>query len=215
MSEFIDVTTNSGTGWFNPDPTNIANYVNNPADSFMVYVGSPTENAYDTNRRWISEILDYAQPLRELFSAGGKYPAVSADTLINRAYAGIQPVGGVIRVVFRVKTNRVRADGIVGTATSYNSKDGAAVLDQVQVDAARPTVSTRWATSCRGNSRATSRWRTPRGSAPASRSVRTSTSTTSRASSTRTCVARWDRTRGAATSRATSSRRATTTTAST
>jgi len=134
MSDFIDTSTN-GSGWFNPDPTNIANFVNNPADSFMVYVGSPTENAYDTNRRWISEILDFAQPRQEVFSACGKYPAVSADTLINRVYSGIQPVGGVIRVVFRVKTNRVRADGIVGTATAYNSKDGAAVLDQVRVDA--------------------------------------------------------------------------------
>jgi hypothetical protein len=133
MSNFIDTSTN-GTGWFNPDPTNIANFVNNPADSFMVYVGSPTENAYDTNRRWISEILDYAQPRQQLFSVGGKYPAVSPDTLITRAYAGIQPVGGVIRVVFRVKTNRVRADGVVGTTTAFNSKDGAAVLDQVQVD---------------------------------------------------------------------------------
>jgi hypothetical protein len=134
MSNFVDTSTN-GTGWFNPDPTSIANFVNNPADSFMVYVGSPTENAYDTNRRWISEILDFALPRQEVFSAGGKYPAVSPDTLITRAYAGIQPVGGVIRVVFRVKTNRVRADGAVGTATAYNSKDGAAVLDQVQVDA--------------------------------------------------------------------------------
>jgi len=134
MSNFVDTATN-GTGWFNPDPSNIANFVNNPADSFMVYVGSPTENAYDTNRRWISEILDFAQPLQEVFSAGGKYPAVSPDTLISRAYSGIQPVGGVVRVVFRIKTNRVRADGVVGTATAYNSKDGAAVLDQVKIDA--------------------------------------------------------------------------------
>ena len=133
MSNFVDNSTN-GTGWFNPDPTSIANFVNNPADSFMVYVGSPTENAYDTNRRWISEILDFAQPRQQLFSVSGKYPAVSPDTLITRAFAGIQPVGGVIRVVFRVKTNRVRADGVVGTATAYSSKDGAAVLDQVQVD---------------------------------------------------------------------------------
>src|SRR5262249_49470790 len=116
------------------DPTNIANFVNNPADSFMVYVGSPSENAFDTNRRWISEILDFSKPRQELFSVCGVYPFVAADTLINRAYSGIQPVSGVVRVVFRVKTNRVRADGVVGTSTAYNSKQGAALIDQVQVD---------------------------------------------------------------------------------
>ena len=133
MSNFVDTVTN-GSGWFNPDPTNIANFVNNPADSFMVYVGSPNESAFDTNRRWFSEVLDFSKPIQELFAVTGHYPFVSPDTLINRAYAGAQPVGGVVRVVFRVKTNRVRADGIVGTTTAFNSKDGAAVLDQVQVD---------------------------------------------------------------------------------
>jgi hypothetical protein len=32
MSSFLDTSTR--LGWFNPDPTNIANFVNNPADSF-------------------------------------------------------------------------------------------------------------------------------------------------------------------------------------
>jgi hypothetical protein len=133
MSTFVDNTSN-GSGWFNPDPTNISNFVNNPADSFMVYVGSPNENAYDTNRRWFSEVLDYSKPVQELFAISGKYPFVAADTLIQRGYAGAQPVSGRVRVVFRVKTNRVRADGVVGTPTAFNSKDGAAVLDQVKVD---------------------------------------------------------------------------------
>ena len=133
ISNFIDQTTN-GSGWFNPDPTNIANFVNNPADSFMVYVGSPNENAYDTNRRWFSEVVDLSKPVRELFAVSGKYPFVSPDTLLSRPYTGVQTVGGVVRVVFRVKTNRVRADSVVGTSTGYNSKDGAAVLDQVKVD---------------------------------------------------------------------------------
>jgi hypothetical protein len=133
MSNFVD-TTSGGTGWYNPDPTSPSNFVLNPADSFMVYVGSPNDNAYDTNRRWFSEVLDFSKPVQELFSVSSKYPFVTADTLINRAYAGAQPIGGVIRVVFRVKTNRVRADGIVGTATGYNSKDGAALVDQVRID---------------------------------------------------------------------------------
>ncbi|MEP7027898.1 MAG: hypothetical protein ABI960_04815, partial [Candidatus Eisenbacteria bacterium] len=134
MSTFVDTQTN-GTGWFNPDPTNIANFVNNPADSFMVYVGSPKESVYDTNRRWFSEVLDYSKPVQELFSVSGVYPFVAADTLLSYAFAGITPVGGNVRVVFRVKTNRVRADGVVGTATAYNSKQGAAAIDDVVVTA--------------------------------------------------------------------------------
>ena len=133
MSDFVDTSTN-GTGWFNPDPTNIANFVNNPADSFMVYVGSPTESAFDTNRRWLSEVINFASPVKELFAVTGVYPFVAADTSISVGYSGVTPVGGNVRVVFRVKTNRVRADGIVGTATAYNSKQGAAVLDDVQVN---------------------------------------------------------------------------------
>jgi hypothetical protein len=73
MSNFVDATTN-GTGWFNPDPTSIANFVNNPADSFMVYVGSPNESAYDTNRRWFSEVLDFSKPVQELFAVSGQVP---------------------------------------------------------------------------------------------------------------------------------------------
>jgi hypothetical protein len=133
MSNFVDAIQN-GSGWFDPNPTSVAHFVNNPADSFMVYVGSPTENAFDTNRRWISEILDYSKPRQEIFAVSGKVPAVAADTLINRAYGGILPVSGVVRVVFRVKTNRVRADGMVASAAAYNSKDGAALVDQVRID---------------------------------------------------------------------------------
>ena len=131
MSTFVDTQTN-GTGWFNPDPTNIANFVNNPADSFMVYVGSPNESAYDTNRRWFSEVLDLTKPMQEVFSVSGLYPFVAADTALSVPYSGIN--AGTIRVVFRVKTNRVRADGVVGTATAYNSKQGAAAIDDVSID---------------------------------------------------------------------------------
>jgi hypothetical protein len=133
MSTFVDPTVN-GTGWFDANPTSIANLVNNPADSLMVYVGSPTEAAYDTNRRWFSEVLDLSKPHVEPFKVGGVFPFVAADTSISVPYAGITPVGGNVRVVFRVHTNRVRADGVVGTTTAYNSKQGAASIDDVQVD---------------------------------------------------------------------------------
>lgn len=133
VSNFVDPLA-GGTGWFNPDPTNLANLVNNPADSVMVYVGSPKEGAFDTNRRWFSEVLNFANPVQELFAVSGVFPFVAADTALTRAYSGITPVGGNIRVVFRVKTNRVRADNVVGALTAYNSKQGAALVDQVSVN---------------------------------------------------------------------------------
>jgi len=133
MSTFVD-TQQNGSGWFNPDPTNIAHFVNNPADTFMVYVGSPNENAYDTNRRWFSEVLDLTKPHQEIFAISGQRPVAGGDSAVVKAYGGIQPVSGNVRVVFRVKTNRVRADGVVTTATSYQSKDGAALIDEVSVD---------------------------------------------------------------------------------
>jgi hypothetical protein len=133
MSNFVD-TVAGGTGWFNPfpDPELPANFVNNPADSLMVYVGSPTEVAYDTNRRWFSEVLDLTKPYAEVFAVSGVYPFVAPDTAISRAYAGLQ--AGTIRVVFRVKTNRVRSDQTTGSNSGYNSKQGAALVDQVSVD---------------------------------------------------------------------------------
>src|SRR5688572_6099310 len=133
MSDYIDPMI-GGSGWLNPfpDPELVSNFVNNPADSFMVYVGSPMDVAYDPNRRFFSEVLDLSLPYAELFAASGVYPHVAADTAITRGYAGLTP--GTIRVVFRVKTNRVRADQSTGFVTSYNSKQGAALVDEVSVD---------------------------------------------------------------------------------
>src|SRR5689334_20826152 len=129
MSNFVDPVTN-GSGWFNPDPTSIANFVNNPADTFMVYAGSPNETCYDTNRRWFSEVLDLSKPVKELYARSGQ----QSDITVALSYSGIVPVGGNIRVVFRVKTNRVRSDETTNIATGYNSKDGAAIVDDVQVN---------------------------------------------------------------------------------
>ncbi len=139
LSTFVDpVTPNvlDRTAWFNPDPTSLANLVINPADSFMVYVGSPNENAYDTNRRWFSEVLDLTKPYQQLYrTSGPRVPVALPDTQLTLAYSGITPISSNVRVVFRVKTNRARSDGSVGTLTgSGNTKIGAAMLDQVQVD---------------------------------------------------------------------------------
>jgi hypothetical protein len=126
-------TVNTTVGWFNPDPTNPANYLLGVADSFMVYVGSPNEAAYDVNRRWFSEVLDLTRPWQQVFSRGGVCPVAGGDSAVTQAYSGLQPVGGSVRVVFRVKTNRGSSD-LVASAGSYNSKQGAALVDQVQVD---------------------------------------------------------------------------------
>jgi hypothetical protein len=133
MSNVVDPISN-GSGWLSPfpDPELVANFVNHPADSLMVYVGSPTEVAYDTNRRWFSEVLDLSKPYVEIFSAGGVFPSVAPDSAIARSYAGLE--AGTIRVVFRVKTNRVRSDLTTGTVEGYNSKQGAALIDEVSVD---------------------------------------------------------------------------------
>src|SRR5262249_31093216 len=90
---------------------------------------------FDTNRRWFSEVLDYTKPVQEVFAYGEKMPVSGpADTTLNLPYSGITTVGGKVRVVFRVKTNRVRSDATTGSATGPNTKDGAAVIDDVQMD---------------------------------------------------------------------------------
>ncbi len=133
MFDFVDPTVN-GSGWFNPDPTSTANFVNNPSDSFMVYIGSPKDVAYDTNRRWFSEVLDFSKPVQELFSVSGVFPFVASDTSITRNYAGLSPTGGKVRLVFRVKTNRIRSDQTTSTPTGTNTKTGAAMVDDVQLN---------------------------------------------------------------------------------
>jgi hypothetical protein len=121
-----------GAGWFNPNPTDLANFVQDPADSFMVYVGTPTELAYDTNRRWLDEIIDLSGHYQELFARSG----TSSATGHVAAFSGFAP-NAPVRVVFRVKTNRVRSDS--GTTGAYNTQAGAAIVDQVSVTG-DPTV---------------------------------------------------------------------------
>lgn len=135
LSDFVDTIVN-GSGWFNPfpEPELLANFVNNPADSFMVYVGSPTEVAYDTNRRWFSEVLNLGLPYQQVYSTTGFVPldTLVNDTLVTAAYSGI--TAGTIRVVFRVKTNRARSDQTTGAASGFNTKTGAAMIDAVSIN---------------------------------------------------------------------------------
>ena len=121
-----------GTGWFNPDPTSIANLVLNPVDSLMVWIGVPKDfGVYDANRRWLSEVLDFDsidQPVK-LFSAYGNNP-ISSSGLIG--FPQVTQAGGfqTIRVVFQVKTNRTGSDEYT-VEGGFNSSRGAAMIDNV------------------------------------------------------------------------------------
>lgn len=156
-------------GWFDKDPFELAagNFIsstaagaNAPRDSFMVYVGAPTDEAscrnsfgvthpiYDPLRRWFSEVLrvnETGVPYLELLSRAGDAPqdTLAGDTTfaVTLPPGVVQPIldaqagaGGIVRLVFRVKTNNDASDQSGGTTYSSFSR-GAAILDEVTVNA--------------------------------------------------------------------------------
>jgi len=128
---------------------------NAPRDSFMVYVGAPVNDAactysdgslaavYDPQRRWFSEVLRLfdGAPYFEIFAAAGCHPADTADATplasvvvpAARVNAIRAASGGVVRLVFRVKTNRGFADDD-GAGGFDSATRGAALLDDVTVN---------------------------------------------------------------------------------
>ncbi len=128
---------------------------NAPIDSFSVYVGAPvidgacvysdgvTRSVYDPQRRWFSEVLRIFEgpsvPYYEIFATTGHQPAdtlsatPSASVTIPGSYVdairtATGNTGGVVRLVFRVKTNR----GFDDMGTAYNSLGrGAVQIDDV------------------------------------------------------------------------------------
>lgn len=168
MSTAADVA-----GWFDKDPLTVTsdgtlncgvgNFISNfdqagagPVDSFMVYVGQPTEGTfqpfvgtcgqgntygdaarhtiYDPLRRWFDEVVEANDPGKviELISAAGNDSnhVVSGLTIPNGQLSSILTAsGGKVRLVFRVKTNSQVSDVTNG---SYNSRGrGAAQVDNV------------------------------------------------------------------------------------
>jgi len=166
-------TTADLLGWFDKDPltttsdgtvncasTNadgIANYISNwdlagagPVDSFMVYVGQPTEGTFqrfngtcsapsgrtaifDPLRRWFDEVVEANAPgrvLQLISAAGNDSNHVVNVTIPNGQLAPILSASsGKVRLVFRVKTNSQVSDV---TNASYNSGGrGAAQIDSV------------------------------------------------------------------------------------
>src|SRR5262249_18611532 len=97
MSTSIGTTASARSGWFHGDPLAVTagNFIsssaagaNAPQDSFMVYVGSPVNDAacvysdgvtrpvYDKQRRWFSEVV-------KVFGAGNNYFEIFKATRTN------------------------------------------------------------------------------------------------------------------------------------
>jgi hypothetical protein len=172
MDPRLDNTAATCAGWFNLDPLSMTqggspvNFISTsattgrtaPIDSFMVYVGVPTDPEavqysdggetrimYDKQRRWFSEVLKIDAPYIEILSTWGRdsvYKSSSnpfSRTISSSALApllaaqGAGDGGGVIRIVFRSKTNKNYGDES-GTGGSYNSgTQGAVRIDNVVV----------------------------------------------------------------------------------
>ena len=184
MSTTTDQTASTRAGWFQYDPSvvgkvqvagpnfNAPNFISNtginqPADSFMVYVGVPVDidnvytadgtlhqpnlpapgpphGVYDLYRRWFSEVLALDKPIVQLASIGGTraVTAFSISALDLSAIAAAQAgPAKYARIVFRVKTNAIASD-LTGSATgAYQSGgEGAVRIDDVSIGGAGITV---------------------------------------------------------------------------
>jgi len=158
-------------GWFDKDPLSQAtntsltfhcadgnlvagDKVTSPADSFMVYVGAPTETnfqpfvdlctspafgprpIYDPLRRWFDEVIRSSEKnagsfhlYKELLSVTDSTNTTASILIPNTVLSPMLTAsGGKVRLVFRVKTNGLRSDES-GTFNSHGR--GAAVVDDV------------------------------------------------------------------------------------
>jgi hypothetical protein len=121
---------------------------NAPRDSFMVYVGSPVNDAawvganggapkpvYDKQRRWFSEVININAPYRRLFSATGVMGAAASSGAL--VAGGFTP-GATVRVAFRVKTDRAFDDEDTYQRGFGSGSVGAVLLDNVIVNGNGP-----------------------------------------------------------------------------
>jgi hypothetical protein len=122
-----------GGRWYNPDPTQLDPWVQEPVDSLMVWVGLPQENTYDVNKRWLSEVIDFTQPFavqpQKLFAQHGKAPITAPDTTVSVNLPAWSP-GTTVRLAFQVKTNRQYSDETYDLH-GFDSVEGAALIDDV------------------------------------------------------------------------------------
>jgi len=121
---------------------------NAPRDSFMVYVGSPVNDAawvgalggapkpvFDTQRRWFSEVINIYSPYRRLFSKTG---VMGAPANTGALVAGGFAPGQTVRVVFRVKTDRAFDDEDTYQRGFGSGSVGAVLVDNVVVNGSGP-----------------------------------------------------------------------------
>jgi hypothetical protein len=160
LSTSVSTSAVTRTGWFQHDPLVATtgggnpNYIAStgnptpPADSFMVYVGAPAEGSvilsdgqshsiFDPKRRWFGEVIRSNEGLyRQILSAGGTTTpegVAFTRTLSASELAAIKAAsGGVVRLVFRVKTNQVFDDETFGSAFYSSNGAGAALVDDVR-----------------------------------------------------------------------------------
>jgi hypothetical protein len=119
----------------------------------MVYVGVPTDEAavtrsdastppiFDLRRRWFSEVIRIDAPFKEILSTFGQDSAYkSAALTVNLPNGTIQPMldaiagsGGIVRVVFRIKTNTFFGDE-TGSGGFQDWGYGAAIVDDVDIN---------------------------------------------------------------------------------
>ncbi len=159
LSTGFGTTASTRTGWFDKDPLQVTplggaagNFIsssaagtNAPIDSFMVYVGTPVNDAatlysdgvtravYDPQRRWFDEVIQANAPskYRELFTTKGD----NATQTVTLGPINTAPFGARVRLVFRNHTNRGFDDEGGSVAGAYSSNGaGAVVIDDVEVD---------------------------------------------------------------------------------
>jgi len=125
-----------------------------PIDSFMVYVGVPAnpdsvrltngakKTIFDLKRRWFSEVIAIDKPYMEILSTFGRDSAyktsaytatVIADSIDRMITAQGGVGGGVIRVVFRIKTNLTLSDETNAPGAFISTNKGAVRIDNVVI----------------------------------------------------------------------------------
>ena len=136
-----------------------------PIDSFMVYVGVPTAPAacwytgneawrpvYDLKRRWFSEVIAIDKPCKEVLTTSGRDSMYkSTPYMIPMDNSIIQPMldaqgaadgGGIVRIVFRVKTNKDYSDETSTGGTFSSKTQGAVRIDDVAIWGCTPAFTT-------------------------------------------------------------------------
>jgi hypothetical protein len=168
MSTSITTTASTRSGWFHGDPLAVTagNFIsssaagaNAPQDSFMVYVGSPVNDAavklsdgvirpvYDKQRRWFSEVLRIfdGAPYYEIFNKAGNNPADTLDATPSSgpivvpaaqisSILGTPGNPGLVRLVFRCKTNRGFSDSDQRASLYHSDARGAVLVDDITID---------------------------------------------------------------------------------